>query len=526
LWKPLEWRKDQASDAPSKCDLGRRWRDDAETGMSIMTRLILGGVLLSSLACSKASTPGTTTGAAGTTASGSAGGPSTTGSAGATAGGAAGTINPAGCAAPVASSAAVPLADFESGIIPSSDTAPKGFRASDVARGTLITPGANGTTKAAQFSFATDDSLFYQSAMRAQYLDASPTYHADLANALSFSMRIPAGSPLLASSGGLTMSVYTYHWKPGDPWVGTNAGGANLTDSQMHGYGPMRFDPAAAGKWIRVVMSASAFDHSRGNYHFYAAQAVVEDQTFFGSLRQFQPVFLAARTGTPTVDLDELSLVTLPPTAAICPRAHVASVPAAGGDVVVPVVMSNPTTTARTYRAFLSSTIGLDRQTIESATHDADDVAAVDTLQGDVGSDGGLGAARLFADDGAGKATGPDLLAAGGAGIPIAAGATFRAVIVHHVTPAMLGASQTLTNAGHSYDVRRDTLTTSLIVWDPSAPRVGDAAVIFTGSNADTGHPAPPGFPTFVDPPAGWHSTDVPPDQVGGYFVSVLRLTP
>jgi hypothetical protein len=472
-------------------------------------------------------------GGAGSSAAGTMGaGGANAGAGGANAGaggasaGAGGTPAPGACAAPVANAPAVPLADFEAGAVPTSDSAPKGFRGSDVARGTIIMPGANGTTRAARFSFATDDSLFYQSATRPMYLGGSATYNADLANVLQFWMRIPSGSPLLAASGGLTFSVYTYHWKPGDPWVGTNAGGANLTDSQMHGYGPMRFLPAAADKWIRVVMSASAFDHSRGNYHFYAAEAVAEDKTFFGTLRQFQPVFLADRTGMPTVDFDELSLVTLPPTAAVCPASYAASVPAAGGDVVVPVVITNPTTTARTYRAFLSSVIGLDRQTIEVATHDADDVSAVDNLQGAVNSDGGLGAARLFADDGTGKPTGPDLLAAGGAGIPIAAGGSFRGVVVHHVTAAMLGPMQTVMNAGHSYVLRRDTLTTSMVVWDPSAARVGDAAAVFTGSNADASHPAPPGFPPFADPPAGWHSADVPPDQVGGYFVSVLRLQP
>jgi hypothetical protein len=55
---------------------------------------------------------------------------------------------------------------------------------------------------------------------------------------------------------------------------------------------------------------------------------------------------------------------------------------------------------------------------------------------------------------------------------------------------------------------------------------VGDPAVVFTGSNADQSHPAPPGFPPYADPPTGWRSTDVPPDQVGGYFVSVLQLQP
>ena len=466
------------------------------------------------------------TGAANATGTGGANATGAAGASGAAGANATGAAGASACAAP-ASAPAVTLADFETGVIPNSDTGPKGFRTSDVARGTIIMPGANGTTKAARFSFGTDDSLFYQSATRPMYLGGAATYDPSLANALQFYLRIPTGSTLLAASGGLTFSVYTYHWKPGDPWVGANAG-ANLTDSQMHGYGPMRFDPSAADQWIRVVMSASAFDHSRGNYHFYAAQAVVEDLTFFGALRQFQPVFLADTTAmpAPTVDFDELSLVTLPPTAFVCPPSHVASVPAAGGDVVVPLVITNPTTTARTYHAFVSSVIGLDRQTIEVATHDADDVSAVDNLQAAVGSDGGLGAARLFADDGTGKATGPDILAAGGAGISITAGGSFRGVLVHHVTAAMLGPAQTVMNAGHSYAVRRDTLTTSFVVWDPSSPRVGDTSVVFTGSNADDSHPAPPGFPAFADPPAGWHSTDVPPDQVGGYFVSVLRLTP
>ena len=430
------------------------------------------------------------------------------------------------CAAPASNAASVLLADFESGTIPSSDSAAEGFRAADVARGTIVMPGADATADAAEFSFATDDSLFFQGSARPQYLDGSATYHPDLANALEFYLRIPAGSGLLASSG-TTFSIYTYHWKPGDAWVGSNSSGGNLTDSQMHGYGSLRFDSAAAERYVRVVMSTSAFDHSRGNYHFYAARAVVDDLTFFGSLRQFQPVFLASRASGPTsLRFDELRLVTLPPTATMCPAFHGADVPASGGDVLVPITLSNPTDTARTYRVFISSVIGLDRQTLEAATHDADDVSAVDNLQGAVGSDGGLGAVEIFADDGAGKPTGPSLIAAGGEGIAVAAHDAFRAVLVHHVTQAMLGPMQTVMNAGHDYQVRRDTLTTSVIVWDPNAPAEGDAAVVFPGSNADQSHPAPPGFPPYADPPAGWRSSDVPPDQVGGYFVSLLRLTP
>jgi hypothetical protein len=62
----------------------------------------------------------------------------------------------------------------------------EGFRGTDVARATLVHPGANGTATAAQFDFATDDSTFYQGNVRPQYLNGSATYRADLANALEF----------------------------------------------------------------------------------------------------------------------------------------------------------------------------------------------------------------------------------------------------------------------------------------------------------------------------------------------------
>jgi hypothetical protein len=192
---------------------------------------------------------------------------------------------------------------------------------------------------------------------------------------------------------------------------------------------------------------------------------------------------------------------------------------------MVPVSILNPTAQMRSYQVFLSSEIGLDRQTLEGAMHDTDNVGAVDDLQGGVGADGGLGAAALFAADAAGRPTGASIVASGHA-IAIAPGATFQGVLVHHVKPAMLGASQQVTSGAHMYTVRRNTLTTSMIVWDPTAPHAGDASVVFTGSNADSDHPAPPGFPAYVPPPTGWASVDVPTDQVGGYFVSSLTLTP
>jgi hypothetical protein len=430
------------------------------------------------------------------------------------------------CAAPVSSAPGVTLADFESGTIPSSTTSAEGFRDTpDVANGTIIHPGANGTTAAATFNFASSSAIFFQGTNRPQYLDGSSTYHPDLGNAVEFYVRVPSGSSLLSSSAQ-TFGFWTYHWLHGDPWVGTNSTGGNLTDSQMHGYSNLRFAPASAGTWQHVVLSTSAFAQSRGNYHFYAARAVVYDQTFFGSLRQFEMTTYQNLAAAPTtVDIDELRLTTLPPTATVCPAYAAQTVSASGGDVAVPVTILNPTAQTRSYRVFISSEIGSDRQTLEVAMHDTDNVVAVDDLQGGAGADGGLGAVDLFAADASGRATGSSIVASGNA-IAIAAGATYRGVLVHHVKAAMLGTSQAIATGGHTYNVQRNTLTTSLIVWDPTAPHAGDTSVVFTGSNADSSHPAPPGFPSYAAPPTGWASTDVPVDQVGGYFVSTLTLTP
>jgi hypothetical protein len=436
-----------------------------------------------------------------------------------------GDLGGGSCPAPTSSAPSVTLADFESGAIPSSDTMAEGFRGSDVTNGTIVHPGAHGTANAASFDYGASNAVFFQGMARAQYLDGSSTYHPDLANAIELWVQAPAASKLL-SAASPTLGLWTYHWLHGDPWVGTNATGGNLTDSQMHGYANFRIDPAAAGTWTHVVLSTSAFGQSRGNYHFYAARAVTQDQTFFGALRQFEIVALGPVAGGPTtLPLDELRLVTRPPTAGVCPASFTQSAPAGGGDVVVPIQIVNPTASARSYRVFISSEIGLDRQTLEVAMHDTDSVQAVDDLQAAIGADGGLGAVELFADGGSGAATGPSITQQGSA-IPIAAGATWKGVLVHHVTAAMLGGATTAMTGGKSYSVRRDTLTTSVIVWDPGEPAAADAAIVGAGSNADASHPAPPGFPAYKAPPSGWASTDVPVDQVGGYFVSVVTLTP
>jgi hypothetical protein len=153
-------------------------------------------------------------------------------------------------------------------------------------------------------------------------------------------------------------------------------------------------------------------------------------------------------TAPTTLDLDELRLVTLPPTASVCPAYVAQTVSASGGDVALPVTILNPTSQPRSYRVFLSSEIGLDRQTLEIAMHDTDDVAAVDDLQGGVGADGGLGAAELFARDAGGNATGASIVSSA-TSIPVAAGGAFQGLLVHHVQPAMLGAPQSVAADGH-----------------------------------------------------------------------------
>src|SRR5438445_693918 len=62
---------------------------------------------------------------------------------------------PAACT-PLAAHAPLALADFDDGGIPSSDVLPMGFRASDVQRGTIVRPGADGSAAAVEFSFASD----------------------------------------------------------------------------------------------------------------------------------------------------------------------------------------------------------------------------------------------------------------------------------------------------------------------------------------------------------------------------------
>ena len=170
--------------------------------------------------------------------------------------------------------------------------------------------------------------------------------------------------------------------------------------------------------------------------------------------------------------------------------------------------------------------LGVDRQAMEIAVHDTDDTGVADKLQAAVGAEGGLGAVELFAADAAGKPTGPSILVTGGDGIAVPAGGAFRGVLVHHVRAEMRGDEQRVTLGAVTYAVRRDTLTTSVLFWDPKEPRLSDPAVLAANALAEAPHTAPPGFPAAPQVPAGWGSADVPIDQVGAYYVSILSLTP
>jgi hypothetical protein len=426
------------------------------------------------------------------------------------------------CPSPTLEAPPILLVDFESGVVPSSSTSPIGLTQAGV--GTIVRPGANGTATGGQFPF--DRPIHVEGQTRARYLaTGSGRYDPNAGNAVELYVRIPLGSPLLQSSGASTFSFFHYSMKPGDPWVGPNSGG-NLPDSEMHGRAYLRFGPAVADRWIRVVLSPSALGTRSHFDNMYAARSVSEDLSSVGSLRGFFIEPTVAMAATDTIAIDELRLVTIRPTATVCPDFTRMTAPAGGGDVRVPLVLSNPGPSARRYRAFISSVIGIDRQPLEVAVHDADDANAAAKLQSEVGAAGGLGAVELFASDPSGNPTGPSIVPAGGAGVEVAAGGTWRGVLVHHVRAPMLGPPQNVAIGPVTYAVRRDTLTTSVVFWDPNEPRVGDPGVIPANQVPERANTQPPGFPPSNAVAAGWGSTDIPFDQVGAYHVSIIGLQP
>jgi hypothetical protein len=413
------------------------------------------------------------------------------------------------------------LADFEHHIPCSECGDPIGFRRVDVSRAERV-PGGPGLSDSSMKVVLSpwEKDLFFQGRVRRMYLATqSVDYKPDGPNALSFWIRLPEESSLTSAEPGKDFGVWTYHWRPGDRVVGGEDNRSLATDSMMHGYAFFTFDPSAAGRWIRMVLSVNAFQISRYYYHFYAGAAVTDDLAFFPSLRQLQFHF-GARVGEPEhLLIDELRLIRRRSTARVVPPHWEASLPADAGTVRRPVTIKNPTDRDRRYRVFISSFIGVHRRVLHRAFAEVDGFAHTRRMQARALGDGGLGVVELL--DRKGRS-----VLSSAREIDIPAGGAWEGILVHRLSPEMLGPEETIDLHGRSFPFRRDTLTTSVIVWDPGREEDrGPDRVHVLPSNADDGaHPAPPGFPEQVRPPRGWRSEDIPVSQVGGSFVSVLRL--
>lgn len=183
----------------------------------------------------------------------------------------------------------------------------------------------------------------------------------------------------------------------------------------------------------------------------------------------------------------------------------------------MPVILKNPTKKDRKYRVFISSFLGVEREVMNKAVSLTDSLKPARKMQRAGGGDGGIGAAELKSEkDKSVK----------GKEIFVPAGGTWRGKLVHHIKPNMLGKQRMIRYGEFEFYARRDTLTTSVVVLDPEDASVAEMDYVSVKlDNSDDGnHPAPPGFPRQYRPPEGWRSEDIPLNQVGGYFVSVLHL--
>lgn len=428
------------------------------------------------------------------------------------------------------------LAAFEDGIPCSDQHDPVGFRKQDKNRGKVVDGGAAGSAKSAVFRFDPGNiDIYLQGKVRRRYLlTGSEKYVADGPNLLTFWVKLPPDSPLIAreelvkvgdrvigrkKNDRPTITLMTYHWRQGDMGVGGTSNQGLMTDSNMHGYSEFRFTDKAAGKWVKVALSPSAFRMSRNYYHFYGANAITDDLGLFSSLRQLQFRVEAKMQKSAEVQIDEIRIETAAPTAVFDKGFHAATVPASSGDYAVPVTIRNPTDRERRYRVMASSFLGSERELLNRIAAMADDLTPMREIQAKVGADGGLGVVELIGDDGTRASSAFKE-------IVIPAGGVWKGKVVHHIKPEMLGSEKTYRYRDYEFPVKRDTLTTSIIVWDPADPANSNIDFIAVNPhNSDDGnHSGPPGFPKQVRPPEGWRSENIPYNQVGGYFVSVLTL--
>lgn len=410
------------------------------------------------------------------------------------------------------------LAGFESGI----QTVPPqefGFRPEDVGSMTVTPEGAARTKRSAKVVLGPGEgSVFFQGKVRRVYLaNRRSIYEPDLFNALVLWLKVPKGSPLVGADGRDSFGVWTYHWRPGDVKVGGSNNQSLGTDSMMHGYANFSLAPGCEERWVKVVLSASAFKQQRDYFHWFAAQGVTGEYDLFSTLRQLQFVYLGPPEQTAVLQMDEVGFGKLPETALVEPGFVRREADADGGDVLVPIVVRNPTAQARSYRYFVSSEIGAPREAMYQAFWTTDDLKAMRQVQEAAGGDGGVGAVSLLDREG---------MDVGWSEITVPPRSEWRGAVAHRVKRPMLGRWEEVALKTGAFAARRNVLTTSLIVWDPREPPAADMACVRSApSNADDGrHAAPPGFPAQARPPEGWRSEDVPLGQVGGYFVSEIEL--
>lgn len=357
------------------------------------------------------------------------------------------------------------LSDFENGIPCSHEGDSIGFRKVDKLRASVVQGGANRTAKGAIFKVSPGNKdIFFQGDVRRKYLlTKSEKYIEGGPNALSFWVKLPANSPLIdrvevikigervvgrEKSNKNTLGVWTYHWRYGDMGVGGKSNLSLTTDSMMHAYSDFRFNEKAEGKWVKVVLSPSAFRVSRNYYHFYAARGTTDDLQFFSSLRQLQFHIHADLEKDEDFQIDEIKLVNLQSTATFEKDFYKGKVSKNTGDLSIPVTIKNPTDKDRSYRVFISSFLGVDREILNKIFALTDSLAPMREIQHAVNGDGGIGAVELLSEKG-------ESIISKKQEIFIPAGGIWKGKLMHNIKPEMLGKQVAIKTDGFEFYVRR-----------------------------------------------------------------------
>jgi len=310
------------------------------------------------------------------------------------------------------------LADFEYGIPSSHEGDSIGFRKRDRLKARLVEGGAEGSSKSAVFLLGPKhNDIFFQGDVRRKYLATKSTeYIKNGPNALSFWLYLSPDSTIINKDTAEeikvgdkviarkktnvinTLNVWTYHWRYGDMGVGGKNNSSLTTDSMMHAYSNFSLGEEAAGKWINVILSPSAFHSCRNYFHFYAARGTTDDLGFFTSLRQLQ-FRVPKLKENQNLQIDQIKLIYKEPTAVFEKDFFEGNVSKDAGDFTIPVTIKNPTGKDRKYRIFISSFLGVEREVLNKIFALTDSLSPMRKIQHAVRADGGVGAVDLVAAD-------------------------------------------------------------------------------------------------------------------------------